>query len=75
MTTIPQSARDADMLLAGLRALIRTQQIAERADVACCGMTVAQAATIHVLYLEGAMRMGALSRRLGIAPSTLTSLT
>jgi DNA-binding MarR family transcriptional regulator len=60
------------MLLAGLRALIRTQQISERADVACCGMTVAQAATIHVLYLEGPLRLGALSRRLGIAPSTLT---
>ena len=67
-----QAEQEASTLLAGLRALARTQQVAERADVACCGMTVAQAATIHVLFLEGPMRLGALSRRLGIAPSTLT---
>jgi DNA-binding MarR family transcriptional regulator len=68
----PRLARDARLLLGGLRALLRTQQVSERANVACCGMTVAQAATLHVLYLEGPVRLGALSRRLGIAPSTLT---
>jgi DNA-binding MarR family transcriptional regulator len=65
-------AESARILLGGLRALVRTQQVSERANVSCCGMTVAQAATVHVLYLEGPMRLGALSRRLGIAPSTLT---
>ncbi|MCP3981824.1 MAG: winged helix-turn-helix transcriptional regulator [bacterium] len=63
---------DARLLLQGLRALIRSQQISERANVACCGMTVAQAATLHALYLEGPRRLGPLSRRLGITPSTLT---
>ena len=63
---------EARVLLDGLRALVRTQQISERADTACCGMTVAQAATIQVLYLEGPMRLGGLSKRLGISPSTLT---
>jgi DNA-binding MarR family transcriptional regulator len=64
--------RQAALLLDGLRALIRTQQLSERANVSCCGMSVAQAATLQVLHLEGPMRLGALSRRLGIAPSTLT---
>jgi DNA-binding MarR family transcriptional regulator len=68
----PRSLEEARLLLGGLRALVRTQQVSERANVSCCGMTVAQAATLHVLYLEGPMRLGALSRRLGIAPSTLT---
>jgi DNA-binding MarR family transcriptional regulator len=35
-------------------------------------MTVAQAATLETLAREGEMRLGALGRRLGIAPSTLT---
>ena len=67
-----RAVEQARLLLQGLRALIRTQQISERANVACCGMTVAQAATLQALYLEGPMRLGALSLRLGIAPSTLT---
>ena len=67
-----QAADDARLLLRALRALIRSQQISERADTSCCGMTVAGAAVIHVLYLEGPMRLGPLSSRLGIAPSTLT---
>jgi len=67
--TVPD---DALLLLRALRALIRSQQISERADTSCCGMTVAGAAVIQVLYLEGPLRLGALSRRLGIAPSTLT---
>jgi len=40
--------------------------------VACCGMTVAQAATLETLAAEGPMRLGDLGARLGIAPSTLT---
>jgi DNA-binding MarR family transcriptional regulator len=65
-------AGQARLLLDALRALIRSQQISERANVACCGMTVAQAATLQILLVDGPMRLGALSRRLGIAPSTLT---
>ena len=40
--------------------------------MACCGMTVAQAATLETLATEGPMRLGDLGARLGIAPSTLT---
>jgi len=63
---------DAHTLRAGLRALVRRFSISERADVACCGVTVAQAAALETLLAEGAMRLGALGRRLGITPSTLT---
>jgi len=40
--------------------------------VACCAMTVAQAATLETLASEGPMRLSDLGTRLGIAPSTLT---
>ena len=66
------TAREARQLRAGLRALLRRFSLSERADVSCCGMTVAQAATLEALGSEGSMRLGALGRRLGIAPSTLT---
>jgi DNA-binding MarR family transcriptional regulator len=46
--------------------------VSERADVACCGVTVAQAAALEALGTEGPTRLGDLGRRLGIAPSTLT---
>jgi DNA-binding MarR family transcriptional regulator len=46
--------------------------VSERADVVCCGVTIAQAATLEVLRAEGRMGLGALGKRLGIAPSTLT---
>ena len=55
-----------------IRGLVRRFSISERADVSCCGMTVAQSATLDVLLSEGSMRLGALGRRLGISPSTLT---
>jgi DNA-binding MarR family transcriptional regulator len=71
-TSFPPVADQARFLLHGLRALVRTQQISERANVSCCGLTVAQAATLQVLHLEGPMRLGDLGRRLGIAPSTLS---
>jgi DNA-binding MarR family transcriptional regulator len=51
---------------------VRRFAVSERADVFCCGMTIAQAATLETLRLEGPLRMGELGRRLGIAPSTLT---
>lgn len=63
---------DARRLLQGVRALVRRFAVSERADVSCCGMTVAQAATLEALWSEDRMRLGDLSRRLGIAPSTLT---
>jgi DNA-binding MarR family transcriptional regulator len=55
----------------GIRALVRRFSLAERSDMSCCGMTVAQAATLRALA-EEPLRLGELSRRLGIAPSTLT---
>jgi DNA-binding MarR family transcriptional regulator len=55
-----------------VRGLVRRFQVSERADVVCCGVTIAQAATLEVLRAEGRMGLGALGKRLGIAPSTLT---
>ncbi len=63
---------DGHRLLTGIRALVRRFAVSERADVQCCGMTVAQAATLEALEEGGPTRLGALGRRLGIAPSTLT---
>ena len=39
--------------------------------MSCCGMTVAQAATLEALN-GGGLRLSDLGKRLGIAPSTLT---
>jgi DNA-binding MarR family transcriptional regulator/SAM-dependent methyltransferase len=66
------SKAEALSLLKSIRALVRRFSVSERADVACCGMTVAQAATLEVLKMEGAVRLSTLGRRLGISPSTLT---
>jgi len=63
---------DAFRLAECVRGLVRRFSISERADVACCGMTVAQAATLETLLREGPIRLGALGARLGISPSTLT---
>ena len=65
-------AGDGLRLLRGVRGLVRRFSISERADVQCCGLTVAQGATLEILREEGAMRLGVLGGRLGIAPSTLT---
>jgi ubiquinone/menaquinone biosynthesis C-methylase UbiE/DNA-binding MarR family transcriptional regulator len=54
-----------------IRALVRRFSLAERADMSCCDMTVAQAATLEALT-DGGMRLSDLGTRLGIAPSTLT---
>jgi len=62
---------DATRLRAAVRALVRRFSVAERADVSCCGLTVAQAAALEALA-EGPLRLSDLGRRLGIAPSTLT---
>jgi DNA-binding MarR family transcriptional regulator len=68
-TTETDRARE---LLLGIRGLVRRFSVAERADVACCGVTVAQAATLETLNREGSLRLGSLGRRLGVAPSTLS---
>jgi len=73
MRTGPPDDESPDARLATLvRAIVRRFSISERADIACCGMTVAQAATLDALRAGGPMRLGDLGRRLGISPSTLT---
>ena len=59
-------------LMEAIRTLVRRFSLAERADIACCGMTVAQAATLEALADGDGLRLGELGRRLGIAPSTLS---
>src|SRR5512134_724946 len=59
-------------LRAAIRGLVRRFGVSERADVSCCGVTVAQAAALEALFGHGPMRLSDLGRRLGIAPSTLT---
>ncbi len=61
----------AQHLREAIRALVRRFSLAERADISCCGMTVAQAATLDALA-KGGLRLSDLGTRLGIAPSTLT---
>jgi DNA-binding MarR family transcriptional regulator len=62
----------ARRLLDGIQLLVRRFAISERADVNCCGLTVAQSATLDALRAEGPLRPSALGRRLGITASTLT---
>jgi DNA-binding MarR family transcriptional regulator len=61
----------ARRLLEGIRALVRRFSLAERADISCCGMTVAQATTLEALE-DSSLRLSELGQRLGITPSTLT---
>jgi DNA-binding MarR family transcriptional regulator len=72
-TSASKPGRDelAIRLTAAIAALVRRFSIAERAEIACCGTTVAQAATLTALA-NGPLRLGELGRRLGIAPSTLS---
>ena len=72
MAQLSGETERARELLQGLRALVRRFSVAERADVACCGVTVAQAATLETLLLEHSLRLGALGTRLGVTPSTLS---
>jgi len=64
--------RQARLLHGAIQLLVRRFALSERADVSCCGLTVAQAVTLDVLRREGPVRLGSLGRRLGIAPSTLS---
>jgi DNA-binding MarR family transcriptional regulator len=61
----------AQQLREAIRGLVRRFSLAERADMSCCGMTVAQAATLDALT-DGDLRLSDLGKRLGIAPSTVT---
>lgn len=63
---------EARRLLDGIQLLVRRFAVAERADVNCCGLTVAQAATLDALGAQGPLRQGALGQRLGVQASTLT---
>jgi len=65
-------ATEPARLRAAIRGLVRRFGVSERADVSCCGVTVAQAAALAALFGHGPMRLSDLGRRLGIAPSTLT---
>jgi DNA-binding MarR family transcriptional regulator len=71
MTRASENDRARELLL-GIRGLVRRFSVAERAEVACCGVTVAQAATLETLNREGPLRLGSLGRRLGVTPSTLS---
>lgn len=62
----------AGRLVEAIQLLVRRFSISERADVNCCGLTVAQSATLDTLRAEGPLRLSALGRRLGITASTLT---
>jgi DNA-binding MarR family transcriptional regulator len=68
----PDSGSEPARLRAAIRGLVRRFAVSERADVSCCGVTVAQAAALEALFGHGPMRLSDLGRRLGIAPSTLT---
>jgi DNA-binding MarR family transcriptional regulator len=63
---------DSARLRGAIHGLVRRFAVSERADVSCCGVTVAQAAALEALSGHGPMRLSDLGRRLGIAPSTLT---
>lgn len=60
------------MLIQDVQLLVRRFELAERAEVSCCGLTVTQAVTLSTLHRDGPLGMGALGRRLGVSPSTLT---
>ena len=49
---------DPARLRAAIRALVRRFAVSERADVACCGVTVAQAAALEALGAEGPRAFG-----------------
>jgi DNA-binding MarR family transcriptional regulator len=69
-TPVPDAA--ARGLRVSIAALVRRFSLSERADVSCCGMTIAQAATLTALREQGPLRLGHLGARLGIQASTLS---
>ncbi len=69
--TAEKANPSAEQLRLLIATLVRRFSLSERAGVSCCGVTVAQAATLEALAQEP-MRLGPLAQRLGISPSTLT---
>jgi DNA-binding MarR family transcriptional regulator len=69
-TIVPTT--DARALRRAIKALVGRFSLSARADVSCCGMTVAQAACLEALAAAGPLRLGDLGCRLGIAPSTVS---
>jgi len=72
LQVMSMDATDTTRLMTAVQALVRRFSLVERADIACCGMTVAQAATLEALAGSDGLRLGVLRRRLGITASTLT---
>lgn len=72
MSEVNSDTHEAARLRSAIRALVRRFSVSERADVECCGLTVAQAATLEALQATPKMRLSDLGKRLGITPSTLT---
>ena len=72
MSEMNSDNHEAARLRSAIRALVRRFSVSERADVECCGLTVAQAATLEALQATPRMRLSDLGKRLGITPSTLT---
>src|SRR5260221_2227459 len=72
MSEKQRNQQEAARLRSAIRALVRRFSVSERADVECCGLTVAQAATLEALQATPGMRLSDRGRRLGITPSTLT---
>jgi len=72
MAAMTNRDREAQRMMDSVQALVRRFRLSERADVACCGITVSQAATLAALKVSGPARQSELGRRLGITPSTLT---
>src|SRR3990172_3767024 len=62
----------AHRLRAAVRALVHRFSLSERADVDCCGLTVAQAATLEALRGSPPLRLGAPGRPLRLTPSPPT---
>jgi len=57
---MPVATNAAAQLRTGISAIVRRFSLAERADVDCCGLTVAQAATLEALRPKP-QRLGALA--------------
>ncbi len=72
MNSAAATTPEATALRALIAAIVRRFSLSERADVLCCGLTVAQSALLEALGDGQAVRLSILAKRLGITPSTLT---
>ena len=53
---------EAERMMDSVQALVRRFALSERADVACCGITVSQGVTLEALRASGPMRQSELGR-------------